>query len=173
MKTSDWRGIMKILEVQYLDPQGNVKWVDRNIRNVLHQDGEEFLLRAAFTGGQTSTIIPDDYYLGLDNRTTIADSNTMDDLIGEPTSGGYARQTVNSSGDFVVSLENDHYLAKSPIVTFRATSGSWGPCANLFLTDKSDASGYLISTAVLSTPADLTIGESVTMRISMQLKDCV
>lgn len=167
-----WNGILKILEVQHLDGNGNVLWQDKNILNFLHQDGEEYMLRAAFTGGRVSTIIPDSYYLGLDNRLLIQAEDQMANLIGEPSSNGYERQSVNSSGDFAINFESDHYIATSPIVAFRATVGAWGPISNLFLTDVEDNSGFLISTATLSTAITVNAGESVTMRIGMQLRDC-
>lgn len=172
MVMSNWNGILKILEIQHKNAQGDILWENRNIHNILHQDGEEFLLRAAFTGGQDSTIIPEEYFLGMDNRSTIAVGNTMDDLIGEPTGAGYDRQAINSSGDFSVNFENNHWSAVSPIVAFQATTGNWGPVSNLLLTNKSDNSGYLISTATIGTPISVNSGDSVTVRIGMQLADC-
>ena len=168
----NWNGILKILEIQHKSPQGDVLWEDRNIHNILHQDGEEFLLRAAFTGGVESTIVPEEYYLGMDNRLLVTAEDNLDSLIGEPSSGGYDRQAVNSSGDFSVNFENDHWVAVSPIVAFQATTGNWGPVGNLFLTDQSGSTGFLISTAVLSTSISVNSGDSVTVRIGMQLKDC-
>lgn len=169
---NNWRGILKILEIKHLDINGNVIWEKRNIKNVLHLDGEEFLLRAAFLGGRESTIIPDNYYLGLDNRQTVQVEDTLDDLIGEPSGGGYERQMVSSAGDFAINFESNHFLITSPIVAFRATTGSWGPITNLFLSDVVNSSGYLISTAELNSAVSLEIGESVTMRIGMTLKEC-
>jgi hypothetical protein len=171
-KYKEWCGILKILDVKHLDTNGKVIWEAENVLNLMHQDGEEYLLRAAFTGGRVSTVIPDSYYLGLDNRSVPAVDNTVDDLLGEPTSNGYERQAVNSSGDFAINFESNHFLATSPIVAFRATVGNWGPVGNLFLTDKSDNSGFLISTASLGTIITVNAGESVTMRIGMTLRDC-
>jgi hypothetical protein len=168
----DWHGIMKILELQHIDTHGNVISTQRNLLNLLHQEGEEFLLRAAFVGGRVSNVIPEFYYLGLDNRQVVADKDTIDDLIGEPLGGGYERQAISSDGDFAINLEQDHFLATSPIVAFRATTSSWGPVSNLFLTNTSDTSGSLISTVILASPISLNSGDSVTMRIGMQLREC-
>lgn len=173
MKYSDWHGIMKIVEVTQCDSHGKIIFQEKNIRNILHNDGEEFLLRAAFTGGQVSTVIPDNYYLGLDNRSLIDTTDDMYSLIGEPQSGGYERQSISSSGDFAINFESDHYVATSPIVAFRSTSADWGPVRNLFLTDKANNTGSLISTAVLNSALVVSVGDSVTMRISMQLRDCL
>lgn len=172
MRNDNWHGIMKILEVTHRDPKGQILYYESNIRNILHNEGEEFLLRAAFTGGRVSTVIPENYYLGLDNRAAVAVIDTIDDLIGEPQSGGYERQMVSSSGDFAIDFVDDHYVATSPIVAFRSTSAEWGPVSNLFLTDKGNNTGSLISTAVLSSPLVLSLGDDVTMRIGMQLRDC-
>ena len=173
MKNTDWHGIMKIQEVTHRDSSGKLLFCERNIYNILHNDGEQFLLRAAFTGGQNSNVIPENYYLGLDNRSQVDVLDDMDSVISEPQSGGYERQSVSSSGDFAINFENEHYVATSPIVAFRSTSSSWGPVSNLFLTDKSTNAGYLISTAVLSSPLVVNVGDSVTMRIGMKLRDCI
>lgn len=167
-----WNGILTIIDIQHTNSKGDILWEAKNIKNLLHQEGEEFLLRAAFTGGQTSTVIPVSYYLGLDNRQAIDVSNTLDDLIGEPASGGYERQAISSSGDFSINFENSHFVATSPIVVFRATVGNWGPISNLFLTTTADNTGYLISTAVLNSSVSLTAGDNVTMRIGMRLSGC-
>jgi hypothetical protein len=172
MANDKWRGIVKLLELQHFDADGKLIRCEKNLLNLLHQDGEEYLLRAAFTGGQDSDIIPEFYYLGLDNRQDVDLLDTIDDLIGEPLGSGYERQSVASAGDFAINIDQSHFLATSPIVAFRATTGSWGPVSNLFLTTADDDSGYLISTVVLTSPISLSIGQSVTMRIGLTLKDC-
>lgn len=168
----DWNGILKIVEIQHIDVDGTVLWEQKNLLNLLHLDGEEFLLRAAFTGGQDSTIIPENYYIGLDNRTTVEADQTVDDLSGEPTAGGYERQEVSSSGDFSVDFLDDHFQITSPILVFRSTSASWGPVANLFLTTADDDSGYLISTIVLESSISLTPGQNVSIRLAMSFRAC-
>lgn len=160
---------MKVLEVQHWGSDGHLLWEEKNILNLLHLDGEEFILRAAFTDAST---IPAFYYLGLDNRLTIAADDTMDDLIGEPVAGGYERSEISSTGDFSINFESSHYIATSPIVAFRSTTGTWGPCSNLFLATTLNDTGKLISTATLSSSVSLSPGEIVTMRIGMKLRDC-
>lgn len=172
MEKKNWHGILKLIELQHLDVDGTVLSEQRHILNLLHLDGEEFLLRAAFTGGRVSDVIPDNYYLGLDNRITVAVGDTIDDITGEPISGGYERQEISSSGDFAINFEDSHFIATSPIVAFRATTGSWGPVSNLFLTTAEDDTGVLISTVVLAASVSLTAGQSVTMRVGLTLKDC-
>lgn len=174
---SNWRGIMKVIEIKHLR-NGEVIWEKRNIKNILHLDGEEFILRAAFTGGQDSSVIPENYYLGLDNRVALEADDTIENLLGEPTGNGYTRQQVSSSGDFIVSEESGHFRVTSKIVAFRAEGGEWGPVSNLFLTDKETDDGYLISTVPLSDDPDNPInivvedGDSLTLRLALTLRDC-
>jgi len=172
MTKTPWHGIMKVLEIQHLSRDKKVLWERRNLRNMLHLKGEEFLLRGAFTGGRVSTVIPENYYLGLDNRPTILEEQEMGDLISEPTYAGYTRQPVSSSGDFSVVFEDGHYQAISIVVAFEAINGQWGPVQNLFLSDMATTSGILISTTALETAVVVEAGESVTMRLAMSLRDC-
>lgn len=174
---SNWRGIMKVIEIKHLR-DNQVLWHKKDIKNILHLDGEEFLLRAAFTGGQDSSVIPENYYLGLDNRVALDEEDTIDNLLGEPTGNGYERQEVSSSGDFTVADENGHFRATSKIVSFRAEGGSWGPVSNLFLTDSESDDGYLISSVALSddpeNPINIEVadGDTLTLRLALTLRDC-
>jgi hypothetical protein len=171
MINPNWRGIMKVLEIQHLR-NGKVIWEQKNILNLLHLDGEEFVLRAAFNGGRVSNIIPDNFYMGMDNRQTPEASDTMDGLIAEPTANGYTRQPISSAGYFTVVEDSSHFRAVSPIIAFQAAGGSWGPVQNLFLTDRTDNTGFLIATASIQTPIIVNDGETVTLRLAIQLRDC-
>lgn len=168
----NWNGLLKVIEIQHLNVNGDILWSQKNIHNVLHLDGEEFLLRAAFQGGQVNTIIPEYYYVGMDNRVSVSALDDMDGLINEPQVNGYVRQPVSSTTDFTLNFEQDHYVASSPIMTFQATGGDWGPVKNIFLTDRIDNTGYLIATATLSSEVTVTDGDSITARIGLQLRDC-
>ena len=172
--SNEWNGIMKVLWIkQWRD--GELIWEQDNVRNLLHTDGESFVLRAVFTGGKENSVIPDFYYMGLDNRSEIVAVNTMDSLVAEPIGDGYLRQAISSaggSGGFVVTLEGGNYRATSPIVGFRAEGGSWGPIQNVFLTNSATSSGILISSAKLDTGITVADGDQITMRIGLVLKDC-
>lgn len=167
-----WNGLMKVLEIQHRDKNGNIIWEDHNLLNVLHLRGEEFLLRVAFTGGKVSDVIPENYYLGLDNRSLVNADDEMTNLIGEPNYAGYERQPISSAGDFSVHLTDGHYQALSPVVAFGSLGGVWGPVSNLFLSDGVGTGHTLISTVQLNTPIVVQSGESVTMRLGMKLRDC-
>lgn len=168
----NWNGLLKIIDVKHIR-NGKVIWEQQNVYNTLHQDGEEFMLRAVFQGGPVENpTIPENYYLGLDNRQLVTIDDTISDLVGEPAGSGYQRQAVSSETDFAINFENDHFVATSPIVAFQATVGSWGPVSNLFITDQNDDSGYLIATATLNSGIEVVAGDSVTMRIGLQLREC-
>lgn len=169
--SKDWHGIMKVLWIKHWR-EGELIWQQDNVRNLLHSDGESYVLRAVFTGGQVSSVIPENYYMGLDNRGDILASNTLAELIAEPTGNGYTRQAISSAGDFAVTLEGSNYRATSPIVAFRAEGGSWGPVQNVFLTNTATDTGTLISSAKLDTGVEVADGDQVTMRIGIVLKDC-
>ncbi len=167
----DWHGIMKVLWIKHWR-KGEVIWQQDNVYNLLHTDGESFVLRAVFTGGQVSSVIPTNYYMGLDNRSAILEANTLTKLVAEPTTNGYLRQAMSSAGDFIVTLEGSNYRATSPIVAFKAVGGSWGPVSNVFLTNTATSTGTLISSAKLDTGISVADGDQITMRIGIVLKDC-
>jgi hypothetical protein len=89
----------------------------------------------------------------------------------EPVGNGYSRQTVSSNGGFSIQLANSYYRAVSSILTFSATGG-YGPIRNVFMTNASNNSGNLISSAALSSAVTFASGDSITLRMSLQLKDC-
>ena len=164
----NWHGILKILEIQHIR-DGNVIWSDENILNMLHTEGEQFLLSCCFAND--GTVVPSDYYFGLDSRSSIALSDTMTTISSsEPSGNGYSRQTVSSNGGFTVQQVGSYYRAIGNIVTFTAT-GTYGPIKNLFMTNKSDNSGFLISSASLSSTVTFASGDSVALRMSLQLKN--
>lgn len=172
---NDWHGLLKIFEIWKTDSEGNVVWRDQNLYNLLHLDGEEFLLKACFIGGIENTIIPEKYYFGLDNRTSVASDDTMASIAesgNEPATNGYSRVNISSSNVFNVSPSGDHFVALGPIISFSATGGSWGPTRNLFLTTEPDNTGYLISSVALSEVLTVNTGETINMRHGLALADC-
>lgn len=168
---NNWHGILKIIELQHIDVTGKILYEEKNIYNILHKTGESFILSACFAGG----VIPSTYYFGMDARPALTDTDTMSYVQDYEVSGfGYLRQQVPSSGVncFSISFSDGHYKASSPPIQFSAIGGPWGPVQNLFMTDKSDYSGSLISSAALQAPITVTDGQSVVMRLALSLKDC-
>lgn len=166
----NWYGLMKVLEFQHLDVNGEILYQEKNILNTLHVEGEEFILSVCFGG----LSIPNNYYFGMDSRFTISPSDVMVDIYNgnyEPTGFGYLRQQIPSTGSFSLLLSNGNYKAVSPAIQFTAIGGSWGPVQNIFLTNESNYEGYLIGSASLQSPVTVNAGQSIAMRFSMGLKD--
>jgi hypothetical protein len=168
----NWNGILKIDYMNHISKDGDLIWEDYNLKNLLHRDGEEFIVKSMFLGGTNNAFIPSSYYFGLDNRPTISVTNKLNDLMAEPSGNGYFRKTVNSSNEFLYSVdESGISQASSPILTFSATGGSYS-AVNLFLSTSLDNSGFLISSVVLNNPLVISNGESFNLRMSLKLRDC-
>jgi hypothetical protein len=167
MKTA-WRGILKIDQIEHIR-EGEVIWRDENIHNVLHQQGESFLLSVCFAND--GSILPSNYYFGLDARSTIAITDTISSLFDEPISGGYSRIPISSSSQFTIESVNGIYRATSPFIIFTASGAGFGPVSNLFMVTSSDSSGVLISSASLSSAITLASGDTVNLKMSLQLHD--
>lgn len=164
-----WHGIMKVLEVRHVR-NNQVVWEDRNIRNILHTKGEEFFLKVLFNND--GSLPQTNYYFGLDNRLLINVADVMSNVEDEPSGNGYARQTLSSATGFTIELKNGINRALGSIVTFSATGVGYGPVRNIFLTDKIDNTGTLISTVVMTSPATLAPGDSLSLRMALSLRDC-
>lgn len=168
----NWHGLLEIIEIKHIR-DGKILWEDGGIKNTLHTSGEEFILKALFS---EDVDIPSSYYFGLDNRSTIAVADVMSDITNEPTSNGYARQTLNSTDDFTFEIIGGVNRARSSALTFTASGGDWGPIKNLFMSNISqsedDSSGYLISSASIGTSRIVEAGDAISMRMAISLKNC-
>jgi len=164
----DWKGLLFVESVEYYEG-GKLAWSKGPFHNVLHRLGEEFILKVAFS----TTTKPTNYFLGLDNRTTVAAGDAIGNISGEPTGNGYARQAVSSTTGFTVSQYNltDGYKVLSSVVGFTAVGSSWGPVKNLFMTTTADNSGVLISSIALDTGFSVQAGGTVLMRMGLILRN--
>jgi hypothetical protein len=164
----NWRGIMKVLEVQHIR-NNKVIWEDHDLYNMLHAEGQEIILNAVFAEGA----IPTAYYLGLDNRATLAVVDNLASLVAEPSTNSYSRFTASSSSDFTISaVTSGDFKAQSVLLTFIAAGGGWGPVKNLFMSSSSDNAGKLISSVALSESLTLVDGDIINLRINLSLTDC-
>jgi len=164
--------LLKIIEIQHLSKTGEVLWEDKNIHNLLHTDGEEFIIDILFAG----EIVPVNYFFGLDNRTNINVSDDMETIEtdgDEPDANGYLRQKIPSEGLFEIGLVDTVTQATTPILTFVAEGGSWGPVKNMFMTTLADNSGILISTVSLGQSINVSDGETINLRMRIALQDCI
>jgi len=166
--------LMYIIELKHLDVDGSVLWeTEKIIPNIIHREGQEFILQGMFNTS-SSVSPPTNYHLGLDARIVLSDTDTLADLIAEPSTNGYARQPVSSFNGFSVSLgPSNKFRAVSSSVVFSASGGSWGPVRDLFLTNvSSGTSGVLISSAPLGSSRTVNSGQSISTRISVSLGNC-
>lgn len=166
--------LITVDEISLLSKEGKVLWKKEDIKNILHLEGEEFMLKALFNGGNDpNEFIPDEYYFGLDNRPTLSAEDTMTSLINEPSTFAYARQTLSSIDGFtVVEVTSGVIRAQSTILTFQATGGSWGPVTNLFMTDKSNSTGFLIASVATGSTFSVEDGQSINVRMTFGLQTC-
>ena len=147
-----------------------VIWRAENIKNMIHLEGREFLIKTAFSND--GNLVPDNYYLGLDARDDLAEDNDLTSLLDEPFGNGYTRQTLPSNGTgFAITQTSGVYKALSNIITFSASGLGWGPVKNMFLTTESDNSGILISSLVLTSPVTTVSGDVVSVQIALSLQD--
>jgi hypothetical protein len=135
--------------------------------NALADEGESIFLDCTLR----ATSCPTTFYLRLFNDTP-AETDTLADLTGEPSTNGYAacEITRDSSGWPTLALDSGDYQATSSTETFSASGGSWGPVTYAVLATTSDNIGKLVAYTALSTSRTLAAGESlqVTYRIKLQ-----
>jgi len=161
---------MTILEINKRNALGEIVWQKFNLPNIVHFDGDFYMLSALYSG--ISVSIPLSYYLGLDDRLVPAETDTLANLNQEPSQFGYARQAVSSGNGFNVGLNNNGTCqATSTVVAFSASGGTWGPVKNLFLATSIGNSGYLIATSPLSDNVVVGSGEQLTLRFALTLRD--
>jgi hypothetical protein len=161
---------MTVLEISHFNKNGNILFKKNNLKNVLHSQGEEYMLRALFGG----IPVVSSYYVGLDNRNAILTSDTHSSVTGtggSETSGlGYSRQQVSNTSFQIENNSQGNKQANSPIVQFRCTGNSWS-AKNIFLTTSLGSVGMLISSVPLGTTLTVSEDEIVSMRIGLSLKN--
>ena len=162
--------LMTITEIKHYR-NGECIWFAENIGNTWHLDGQEFVLANSFATNMGITV-PANYYVGLDNRSTINATDTLPISIGtslEPQGNGYQRYALSSTTGFVVGLNNGSIIARSGICTFTANTNSWNiPVSNVFLASTIDNTGHLIASSALpSSNFNVLAGESITVRLTL------
>jgi hypothetical protein len=154
---------MTINSFTVFDNYKNIIFEQKNIKNIVHQLGEQYMLNALFKQGD----IASSYWVGLDNRVTLGSTDTVASITGEPLpQTSYKRQEITSwSSPYLL---NGSYAVKSSSIVFDASLVGWGPVNNIFLTT-SKSGGILVSSARLSQTVALTAGDSVIMDMSLSL----
>lgn len=163
--------LMTLLEISHFNKFGELLFKKENIKNILHQEGEQYILGCLFGG----TSIASKYYIGLDNRTNISVQDNHSSLTTEPTGIGYSRQQINNNSFQISQNSSGNQQANSPIVQFQCSAGSW-TARNIFLancprsSEPFSGSRRLISSVPLGTLLNVSNGEIVSMRIGLSLK---
>ena len=174
---------MTIIEIKHLDSNRNCLWSVENLGNTWHRQGQQFILMNSFwTPSQLSSSpvyngVPNNYYVGLDNRSSISEDDTLATNIGssaEPSGNGYVRYALSSTTGFSVGLNYDYNIvATSGVCTFTAGVGAWQTVNNVFLASTNDNSGYLIASSVFAPSGRiLQPGETITAQLNLSFSTC-
>jgi hypothetical protein len=172
-------GLHFVWTARHYDANHRLIWSNVGIHNLLHDEGEQYVLETAFSEAQS---VPVNFYLGLDDRTNavlgdlIAETDTLTNLANEPSGNGYARQAVASNDtDITVSMVGGDYRATTKTVTFTCTgSGGIGPVTTGFLcTVVSGTSGKLISSIALGSARTLAANETLDFDTYISLGEAV
>lgn len=159
--------LYSVWDIVCRDKDGNIRWEEKNLHNIFHDEGEEFILDVVFNETQS---VPATYYIGLDDRGTVAEADTLPPA-GEPVGNGYVRQAVNSDAtDWTVSQVGGDFQAVSKTVVFTAAGGpipAAGNVMNMFLSTTLDDTGNLVASVVLSTPRIIVNGDSLNTDIKI------
>ena len=164
---SSWSGLLYIEEL-LVKEKDQIILKKNNLKNVFHTGGQTLFLSCMFK----NTSVPNDYYVGLDNRNSISPNQTMADISGEPTVAGYSRQTLVKNTDFNFIPDSNPVKIRSSTITFGTTSESYS-ATNMFLcTVLTGTSGILISTISFGTTISVTPSKTVSMKFAMTLGTC-
>jgi hypothetical protein len=156
------------MDFRCFDKDGKLKWEELDRQNALADEGEYMFLDVTLRAGSA----PSSYYLRLYNVTPTDTSNLTSVSTYEPTTGGYAAQTVarNTTGWPTLGLDSGDYQATCATQTFSATGVGWGPVTYCVLASSTDSSGKLVSYVALSTPRTLASGESLQVTYKLKLQ---
>lgn len=159
-----------IWNTQYRNSDGQIEWEELLAHNLLHDDGEEIILKAAFSEAYS---VPVNYYIGLDDHVTIDETDTLSSLSGEPAVGGYARQAVASDEtDFTLTLDSGNWQAKTKTVTFTPSGVDYPATRNMHFGDQaSGTAGKLIASVALSQSRTVLDGDSLDTNLTIKLSE--
>jgi len=168
--------------VKHIDKDGAVVWEAYDLPNIVHDEGEQHLLYAAFATGSGDWSVPGNYYVGLDDRAALAEADTLGSLDDEPVGDGYARSALSSAGtgaagqDFVVSQPAAAYQFLTKDILFTAAGGDWVGARNMFICTHLNAvasavGARLISSLALSASRTLANGESLTCTMTLGISE--
>lgn len=159
--------LMTVDKFSIIDKSEKIIYEQKNIKNILHSEGEEFIIKSIFS---SSVAIPSSYYVGLDFRNNLTKADSMQSIYLEPNTGNYRRQEI-ASNSWVVSNSTGTWIAKSPSIVFSAIGNGWGPVKNIFLTtvEEGKSGKYIISSSALQQNVSLNAGQKIVLEISLSI----
>lgn len=150
----------------------DVVWEQLRAPNIWHDEGEQWMVNVCFTE-DVGLPVPANFYLGLDNRGSLAEADVLTDLVSEPSTNGYARQAIASdTTDWTDTQDSGDWQVASTTETFNASGGSWGPVQAMFLCDVSTGTaGDLYCSLALSASRTLQDGDSLQADITIKISE--
>lgn len=129
--------------------QGKLIWNEISRPNLLHKEGEIYILSAAFAtdyagyGPAVSSL-----YVGMDNRDVLRIDDTLDRVVeSEPSSSAYARLPIRTQGGFMSfwteaeEKSDPSIFTISAAVEFVAEGEDIGRVGKFFLTTAASGTG--------------------------------
>lgn len=161
-----WKGFFDFV---HRDKDGKVVWEAKDCPNALADEGESDVLDVFFRGTAAQT--PASFEIGLFNDTPV-ETDGVADLTGEPSTNGYARQTLARSavGFPTLALDSGDYMVTAATKTFSASGGAWGPVTyGALISVLPSESKRLIAFAALSQSRTLADGETLDVIYKVKL----
>lgn len=145
---------------------GNLKWEEIERKNLLHDEGQAYILSAAFaTTLEGFGPAPETLYIGLDDREVLESEDTLRSVV--PFEPKYRRIPVKTDGDF--SIKPERFFQLMTHVEFGAPS-DLGIVRNAFLTTAPEGtSGKLILSTALKHPRELFEGDTLIVQMLLDL----
>lgn len=177
------KGIHAEVNVFCYGREGTLKWKEENLHNIWHNEGELYMLYpfAKTYSGYGAPV--DTLYIGLDARETLAETDTLASLTGEPSGSGYARVAKDATLDgtsgnswWVAEVDGAAYQAKTSTTTFTANGGDWAAVKNIFLCTHATATTSaqdqrLLSSVALSVDRTLYDGDSLVTEFTVKVSE--
>lgn len=139
---------------------------------MITQEAEQAFLQMLMQGSTSIVTAGSHFYIGLCDNDPAKDDD-LTDVSELDTVFGYARQgAVRNATDWVISLVNGVYRARSAVLTFTAAGGDWQPFRRAFLTnvDSGTVGKLLAYSAPLPADVMLLDGISFTMQFPFYMK---
>lgn len=154
--------------VNHLSKFGDVLWQSGQIDNILHDEGEQYILAQSFATTRTGFTTVTQMHFGLDNRASLAEADTLAtcDATEPKTAGGYSRKAVGTGGTgaagqpFVFGTVSNYWQAQGTTVTWTASGAAWATMKNLFMcTTSTGTTGKLICSLALTATRTLQVDD--------------